>query len=159
MAKRPDPVVLPVRIAGGSLCLSDGTARGEGLARRRLAGVLKHLADGSYEMEIRPFAETRRDRANRFYWGVVLKLMASESGYTADDLHEWLKLRHNAKTVVDLATGEEQRIGQSTAKLTVQAFSDYLEACMVTGAESLGIVFPEPRPSEDYREKRKTEAA
>jgi hypothetical protein len=82
---------------------------------------------------------------------VVIKLMAEESGFTKDDLHEWLKLRHNAGVVTALDTGVMHRVGQSTAKLSIQAFSEYLEACMVTGAESLGISFPEPRESEEYR--------
>jgi hypothetical protein len=96
--------------------------------------------------------ETRRQRANRFYFGVILKLMAEESGHSVDELHELGKLRHNSKLVVDPFTGEETKIAQSTAKLTIPEFSVYLERVMLDGAEWLGITFPAPRRDEDWRE-------
>ncbi len=150
--KKPRPLILSCAKGDGKLFIGDGSDRDDQRQRRILAAAIKHLPDGPYELEIRPFEETRRERANRYYRGVVLKMMAEESGATADDLHEQMKLRHNAKVVPDLTTGEEVRIAQSTAKLTVQEFSDYLTLVMVDGAEYLGITFPEPRASEEYRD-------
>ena len=158
MAK-PKPVLRSVRIEAGKLLLSDGTERGEALARRLLAGAYKHLPDGPYEMELRPFAETRRAKANAFLWAVVYKLIAEASGYTPDELHEIFKVRHNSKLVADPATGEEMRIGLTTTKLTIEQFSVYLEACMVDGAEWWGVSFPEPRESEDWRTDKRGKAA
>jgi hypothetical protein len=153
--KKPRPLIISCAKGDGKLFIGDGSDRDDQRQRRILAAAIKHLPDGPYELEIRPFEETRRSRANRYYFGVVLKMMAEESGATVDDLHEQMKLRHNAKVVADLATGEEVRIAQSTAKLTVSEFSDYLTLVMVDGAEYLGITFPEPRASEEYREGRK----
>jgi hypothetical protein len=72
-----------------------------------------------------------------------------------DDLHELMKLRHNSKLVVDPLTGEETKIGQSTAKLTIPEFSVYLERVMLDGAEWLGITFPQPRRDEEWRTAEK----
>ena len=153
--KKVRPLILSCAKGDGKLFIGDGSDRDDQRQRRILAAAIKHLPDGPYELEIRPLEETRRSRANRYYFGVVLKMMAEESGATVDDLHEQMKMRHNAKVVADLTTGEEVRIAQSTAKLTVQEFSDYLTLVMVDGAEYLGITFPEPRASEEYREGRK----
>ena len=153
--KKVKPLILSCAKGDGKLFIGDGSDRDDQRQRRILAAAIKHLPDGPYELEIRPFEETRRSRANRYYFGVVRKMMAEESGATVDDLHEQMKMRHNAKAVADLTTGEEVRIAQSTARLTVQEFSDYLTLVMVDGAEYLGITFPEPRASEEYREGRK----
>jgi hypothetical protein len=155
MPKKPDPVVRAVRMDAGQLRLSDGTERGEALARRLLAGALKHLPDGPYELEVRPFEQTRRARANAYLWAVVYKLIAAESGYTPDQVHELMKVRHNHRLMVDPETGEEIRVGQTTTKLSVEAFGHYIERVMVDGAEWWGVSFPEPRASEEYRDKRR----
>jgi hypothetical protein len=147
---RPKPIVVQARIEGGELKVP---------ARKVLLSALKHWPDGPVDLEVRPFEETRRGRANRFYRGVILKLIAQHSGYTPDELHEIFKVRHNSKLVADPATGEEIRIGQTTTKLTISQFSDYLDACMCDGAEWWGVSFPEPRPAEDWRTRTKAEAA
>ena len=160
MPRRPDPIVRAVRIEAGKLYLGDGTERGESLQRRLYAGAVKHLPDGPYELELRPFEETRRARANAYLWAVVYKLIAQESGYTTDQVHDLMKVRHNHRLMTDPETGEEIRVGQTTTKLTVQAFGDYIERVMLDGAEWWGISFPEPRKAEDWREPRgKAEAA
>ena len=140
---KPKPLIVQARIEGGELKVP---------GRKFLLAALKGWPDGPVDLEIRPFEETRRGRANRYYWGVVLKMMAAESGFSQTDLHEVLKLRHNGKSIVNPTTGQEIEIAQSTTNLTVQQFSDYIEACMLTGAEWLGLTFPPPRESEEYRE-------
>ena len=87
-------------------------------------------------------------------WGVVLKLMAYEMGETAEDVHELMKQRHNSKTVADPQTGEDVKIAQSTAKLTISEFSEYLERVMLDGQTYLGLTFPEPRREDDWRETK-----
>jgi len=119
--------------------------------RAQMAAAVKRWPNLPVEITIAPFEQTRRARANRYYWGVVLKMMAVEMQQSADDIHEIEKMRHNSKLVFDPASGEEVKVAQSTAKLKVQEFSDYLERVMLDGSEYLGIVFPEPTPSEDWR--------
>jgi hypothetical protein len=140
---KPKPLIVQARIESGELKVP---------SRKFLLAALKGWPDCAVDLEIRPFEERRHDRANRYYWGVVLKMMAAESGASADDLHEQMKQRHNSKIGVDLETGEEIKIAQSTAKMTVQQFSDYIEAVMLDGATYLGLTFPEPRSGEEYRE-------
>ena len=108
--------------------------------------------DGEVDITFAQREDTRHARANRYYWGVVLKLMSKESGTPAEDLHELMKMRHNFTFVVD-PNGEEIKVAQSTAHKTVAEFSDYLEKVMLDGSEWLGIIFPEPRAEDDWRKK------
>lgn len=93
---------------------------------------------------------TRREKQNRYYRGVVVKWIANETGQDADSIHEHLKAKFLSSTVVieNRTTGElsEQRQVQSTTKLNVQDFCDYVEACKVWAAEFLGILIPEADP-------------
>jgi hypothetical protein len=106
---------------------------------------------GRVTVTIAPEVQQRSVRANAYYHGVVLALIAEETGHTADELHEHFKQRFLPVTAVDPLTGEERTYGKSTRTLTVQEFSDYLENVMFFAAEKLGITFPPPRPHEDYR--------
>jgi hypothetical protein len=144
MPKPKRPLTLGGRVVGGVLHLD---------SRNLFDAALKSW-DGRVTVTIAPEEERRRARANRYMWGCVLKLMAEESGHSVDDLHELMKLRHNSKLVVDPLTGEETKIGQSTAKLTIPEFSVYLERVMLDGAEWLGITFPQPRRDEEWRQDR-----
>jgi hypothetical protein len=140
---KPKPLIVQARIESGELKVP---------SRKFLLAALKGWPDCAVDLEIRPFEETRRARANRYYFGVVLKMMSADSGYTKDELHDLFKLRHNSVEMTDPITGEIVRVGKSTAKLKIKPFSDYLEAVMLDGAEQWGMTFPEPRSSEEYRE-------
>ncbi len=140
---KPKPLIVQARIESGALKVS---------GRKFFAAAMKSLPDGPYDLILQPFEETRRGRQNRWLWAVCYKEIAKETGYSVDDVHDLMKLRHNAGTVVDPSTGEEVKIGKTTTKLNVQEFSDYIEAVMLDGAEWCGISWPEPRESEEYRE-------
>ena len=103
---------------------------------------------GRVSVTVESEESTRSDRAHRYYFGVVLKLIAEETGHTIDDLHEVFKSEWNSKTLLwtDPATGEmtEKRIPQTTTKLKVSEFFDYVEHVRHYAAESLGIVTPDP---------------
>ena len=151
MPKAPKPLVRSVRMEGGKLYLSDGTEHGENRARKLLAAALKHLPDGAYDWEIRPFAQTRSLKANAWLWGVCYKLIAEETGHSPEEIHELMRLRHNSKRIAHPETGEEIQVPVSTTKLTIEEFSVYIDRVMLDGAEWCGIMWPEPRPSEDWR--------
>jgi len=146
--QRPNSLIVQARIEGGALKVPN---------RKVLLAALKGWPDCAVDLSIAPFEETRRAQANAFLWSVVYKMIAQETGHSSDDLHEFFKLKHNGKVieVTNPATGEvtETRIGMTTTKLTIRQFSDYIESVMLDGAEWCGIVFPEPRASQDYREK------
>ena len=139
---KPKPLVVQARVEGGALKVP---------GRKFLLAALRGWPDMPVDLEIRPFEETRRGKQNRWLWGVVYKEIAKEMGHPVDEVHDLMKLRHNSQTVLDLNL-QEVKVGRTTTKLTVAEFSAYIEAVMLDGAEWLGISWPEPRESEEYRE-------
>jgi hypothetical protein len=145
-AVKPEPIVVSGEIVGGALKWST--------AWKFVKAALKGWPDGWVDITIAVREDTRRAKANAFYW-VFLTQWSRLNGHTKDELHEICKMRHNSKVIetVDPKTGEavEMRIAQSTAKLTIADFSEFLERVMVDAAEMDGLVL-EPRAHEDWRE-------
>ena len=152
---KPKPIVVQARIEKGELKVP---------SRQMLLSALKHWPDGPVDLEVRPYEERRRLRANNFYWLAIGKVVAHEraegigQGWDKDDWHLYLAREFNGKVLSDLdpETGEvtEIRVGLSTAKLTIEAFGVYLESCLNLFAERYGLVI-EPTPAEDWRTTRK----
>jgi hypothetical protein len=124
------------RIEGGKLQID----------REAFAAQLATLPDG--EVTIKVQGQTRSERQNRWYWGVVLAALSDHTGYTAEELHELCKQRFNARTVsdVDPDTGEvsDSEWRQSTAALDSAAFTVYVERVRQWAAQEFGIVIPDP---------------
>ena len=96
----------------------------------------------------------RGNKQNRYYWGVVVKLvtqMFRKHGNYVDenDVHEFLKLRVGklAQNVV-MPTGEVIKSLGSSAKLSTVEFSDYCERIRAWAAQ-YGCNIPLPDES-DY---------
>lgn len=126
--------------------------------RQFLAAVGSWPAGMSVELEARPVAETRSGRANAYLFAVVYREIAIEVYGRATEaikyeIHEAMKLRHNPTTITDPITKSHVLIGGSTRKLSIEVFGQYIEAVMLDG-NGLGIVFPEPRKDEDWREPK-----
>jgi len=140
--KRPKPLIVQAYVEAGALKVP---------SKAMMLSALKGWPDCPVSLTIEVFEETRRACQNRWLWGVLYKEIASETGYSVDDVHELMKIRHNSKTVVDPGTGEEVKIGLTTTTLKVGEFSIYIEKVMLDGAEWCGIIWPEPRTSEEWR--------
>jgi|TARA_R110002050_G_scaffold78396_6_gene167370 hypothetical protein len=85
--------------------------------------------------------------ANRYYFGVVLKVISDETGeknvnIAVDDLHEVLKFKFNSKVI--LIDGEPHEIGESTKKMTQDRFIEYIEQIREWAFEELNCWIPLP---------------
>lgn len=86
--------------------------------------------------------KARTSQQNRYYFGIVLKVVSLKTGYTVEELHDVFKLKFNS-TFKKLGSMEE-RIPQSTASLKTDAFSEYIENIKRFAAEELdGIYIPD----------------
>lgn len=125
------------RIDGGALRLD----------RVAFARQVARLGDGPVVVRVEREADRRTSEANAYYWGVVLKLIADETGQTPHDLHEYFKGQHLAQPILlvdrDGVIRHEATIGGSTSKLTTSEFYDYVERVRADAAD-LGIVIPDP---------------
>jgi len=100
---------------------------------------------------------TRSLDQNAWYFGQILRLLSEHTGYTVDELHDYCKVRFNAKTVLitdqDGVVKDETRIGQTTTKLNRVTFGEYCEAIRQWAAQELGVVIPDPDPNWRDRER------
>lgn len=104
--------------------------------------------------------EAEKDRrsaaANRYYWGVVIKLIAEETGQDAQDIHDDLRDRFLRKTITyeDKRSGQvrEREFARGSSGLTVNEFYEFVEQARLFAAEFFGMRIPEP--DREYREQR-----
>lgn len=96
------------------------------------------------------FGATRKQSQNRYYWlmnNYIAKQLEIQQwgGWTPDDVHENNKLYCNSKTVTRVTSkGEiiDEDIAQTTTKLTVGTFSEYIEKVKIYWAGQ-GITVPD----------------
>ena len=158
MPKLPDPLVAEGQMTGGVLSWRT--------AWRFFKASMKGWPDGRVTLTLSMVEDTRRARANRWLFGVVYREILREmngrkptSGEVAE-FHEMMKLRHNPIQVTDPFSGEVKTVGGPTHTMTVSAFCAFTESVMLDGSEAFGIMWPEPRKAEEWREPRgKAEAA
>lgn len=102
---------------------------------------LQSLNGKRIEMIIRPFREKRSIKANAYYWGVVLKTISKETGYTSEELHEFFKRIFLKKEIV--IGGKVYETSISTRKLKKDQFSEYIEKIKGFVFLRLDLVIPE----------------
>jgi hypothetical protein len=90
------------------------------------------------DLIVRVHRDQRTSPQNRYYWGVVVTLLADHLGLEKQELHESLKLKFlviNPDAPLPVARG--------TSELDTAEFADYVERCRRLAAE-LGCVIPAP---------------
>lgn len=99
----------------------------------------------------------RSSNQNRYYWAVVVPMVAAglqDLGFDDieddEDAHELLKELHLKKYIISRITGDEIPIAGSTRKLTILEMNEYIERIARWAAEYLSIVIP--APSQQYYE-------
>ena len=102
---------------------------------------LQSLNGKRIEMIIRPFRAKRTIPQNAYYWGVVLKTISKETGYTSEELHEFFKRIFLKKEIV--IGGKAYETSISTRKLKKDQFSEYIEKIKGFVFLRLDLVIPE----------------
>lgn len=139
-----DEVVAPCRVRSKRLFLDNRREFNESIAR----------LPETWELEIRVgrVRAVRSIQLNRYYYGVVVRLISEHTGYTPDETHDALKMLHLSKTLaMQNGNGEvvnEIVIGGSTRKLTNLEFNDYCSRIRAWASESLDVYIPEPNEQE-----------
>jgi hypothetical protein len=114
----------------------------------RLRAALGVMRDGDVVLTIERKKPSRTIQQNSYYHGVVVKLIADETGQDAESVHEFLKRECNAACVemTHRTSGEvyEAWVGKSTAALNVNDFYDYVERCRAWAGTFLGLEIPDP---------------
>ena len=59
----------------------------------RYLAYLSGLEGKRVELILRKQKSKRSDQQNRYYWGVVIEILANHCGYEAEEMHEALKIK------------------------------------------------------------------
>jgi hypothetical protein len=87
----------------------------------------------------------RSDRQNKYYWSVCCKLISEHTGYTSEEVHEFLKEKFLTDKHKIVIGGEEREIeSATTTRLTTKEFEVYCENIRRFAAQELNINIPEP---------------
>lgn len=86
--------------------------------------------------------KNRSTHQNAYYWGVILPVIAHESGHSIDELHEIFKRMFLVPQEIEYR-GKVIRIPGSTANLSIMEFSDFCERVRAEAA-TMGIAIPDP---------------
>jgi hypothetical protein len=103
--------------------------------------AVRALAGKHVEGIIRKRKTKRTSQANRYYFGVVVKLLAEHCGYDAQEMHEALAFRFLRIEDCPI-TGAPRR--KRTPDTDTTEFSEYVNHCIRLAAE-LGVVIPDAR--------------
>ena len=129
----------------GILALFYGIVRNGKLALENKEGFERTLQ--SYEgrevaVWLKPAEQIRTSAENRYYWGVIVRMIAEEMGIIPDDAHDFLK---NLFLKVGVEkNGKRWEIARSTATLSVNEFEDYCEKVRMWAASELETQIPLP---------------
>ena len=119
---------------------------------------LQKLAGKRIRLTIEEDKPARSHQANRYWWGVVIPLIAKELGYLPYE-HEAV---HDAvvRQIVGLRPGSDPRlqIRQSTHDMDREDFGVLIEATVIWAATELGIVIPDPDRQYHMKPKEATAA-
>lgn len=134
----------------------------EPFLRKQIAVTLKAHAGTEIEVRIRRHKATRSERANRYYWGVVLALLAKDQEMTPEEMHDAMceQFLPNERKRIEFfsrMTGETLDVEidpRRSSKLKGDEFFDFVERVRLWGLEFLGVVTPDP--DQDYWRKRAT---
>ena len=96
---------------------------------------------GIVEVVVKNLHSTRSNQQNRYYWGVVVKILCDETGYDQESMHEILKDKFlQIKTQV---FNEVVDTSRSTTSLNTVEMNEYLENIQRWAAEN-GTIIPDP---------------
>ena len=103
-------------------------------------GFTEHIKslDGKFiQLVVRRYRTNRSNNQNKYYWGVVIKILGDELGYMPDEMHEALKWKF-------LRKGGKLETVKSTSSLTTIEFEEYLELIRIWALRDLEIAIPLP---------------
>jgi len=87
---------------------------------------------------VKKHRKIRSNNQNAFYWGVCIKILSEELGYTEDEMHNALKmlfLQDNLRKIPTL---------RSTTTLSTVEFEEYIEKIRQWAAQELSCIIPLP---------------
>ncbi len=113
-------------------------------AQKAMLGDFLARFDGkAMTVEISKPASTRSLKQNAYYWGVILTIIAQETGHSTEEIHLALKDMFLPRKFLTLGSREVE-IRKTTVDLTPTEFSTYIEQIRAWAAQELACSIPSP---------------
>jgi hypothetical protein len=111
--------------------------------KERLFTELKKCKPVPYQIELKVDRGNRSGQQNKYYWGVVIKTLSDETGFTPEEMHDVLKWKFLKYSKV-LPNGEQVEVTESTTDLDTKEFEDFMEQVRRFAITELDILIPLP---------------
>lgn len=105
---------------------------------KRFRELCCRLEGSQVEVVLRKHKRNRSNQQNRYYWGVVIHLLAEHCGYEQEEMHDALKQKF-----LRIHDDTELPTVRSTASLNTAEFTEYIEQARRLAAE-MGVYIPDP---------------
>lgn len=96
---------------------------------------------------IKPFRKNRSDNQNRYYWGVVIKILSDEIGFEPEEMHEVLKQKFLTQETLRIGK-EDFIVVKPTHNMNTTEFEEYLSHIRTWASVEMGISIPLPHDVE-----------
>ena len=121
--------------------IEGGEVKFRGVDGARWAKLKTHLEGQEVDITLDRHAAKRSGAQNRYYWGVVVKMIAEAMGELCQEsAHDALRVQFLRVPAVE---GKLPTI-RSTTDLTTAEFEDYLMRCKVLASKMFNIYIPDP---------------
>jgi hypothetical protein len=127
-------VIAPVK--NGRLMMND-------MQRNYLNQCIKALEGKDACIEIKRDVRNRTTRQNRYYWGVVIAMLASQTGHTKEEVHEAMKVQFLGRRHMPFGKTEIE-ISKSTTDIDTAEMTGYIEHIRAWAAQFLSMDIPSP---------------
>lgn len=97
-----------------------------------------YTLSGDVQVIVRKKKKDRSNNQNRYYRGVIVKILSDELGYFPEQIHDLLR---NMFLLVD---GAKYPIARSTTNLSTVEMEDYLSKIRIWAASELNCQIPLP---------------
>lgn len=98
---------------------------------------------GRVRITVKPYKKIRSMNQNAYYWGVILTIIAKETGHTPEELHEIYKKKFLQTTAIQFKDGKTYDVAISTSLLKTDEFGRYIDR-IIADASEYGINIPSP---------------
>lgn len=102
------------------------------------------------ELVLRERKYDRSNQQNKYYWGVVIQMIADEIGESPQNVHEMMKACFNKQRLVITVKGKQyqKEIVKSTTGLSTSEFEDYQRKIREWASSFLRLYIPLPNEIE-----------
>jgi len=117
---------------------------------------LSNFEGKNIELMIKGLRNTRSNRMNRYYWGVLMKALTDffnleqtfNKKINVETTHELMKMKFLGTNIYRLPNGEDLEALEASSTLTNEEFIAYFENIIAWSAEMFGLIIPKPNEDE-----------